>query len=127
MTTLGSIIIGKIIFYYMYDLVKRGLNYFSGKPNYKEPIKKLLDSISNNRRVIDDISKMIDPQRGIDNGTADKIVKMGYIQTQISKMIDSKNNNLDKTELENQIKTILLKSWNDLSGNAVEKVKKDLK
>lgn len=127
MTTLVSIILGKIIFYYMYDLVKKGLNYFSGKPNYKEPVKEVLDSISNNKKIIDDISKMIEPQRGIDNSTADKIVKMGYIQTQIVKLTDSKNSNLDKTELENQIKTILFKSWNDLSGNAIEKVKKDLK
>jgi hypothetical protein len=44
-------------------------------------------------------------------------------------MSDSTNGELSETELENQLKTIILKSWNDssITDNAVEKVKKDLK
>jgi signal recognition particle receptor subunit beta len=124
---LGSIIIGKVILYYVLELVKKGTDYFSGKPNYKNAVKKVLDSMANNKRVIDDISKMIDSQRGIDSVTADKIVKMGYIQNSIQKVISKDKDDLDKTELENQIKTILSKSWNDLGDKAIDKVKNDLK
>ena len=72
---------------------------------------------------------MIDPKRGIDNSTADRIVKLPYVQTQIIKMVDSTNGKLSETELENQLKTIFLKSWSDksITDKAIEKVKKDIK
>jgi hypothetical protein len=124
---LGSILIGKIIFYYIVDLGEKGMRYFQGKPNYKKEVKNILDSISNNKNVIEDISKIIDPKKGIDNSTAEDIVNMGYIKTQIIKLVDSTNGELDETELKNQLKTILIKSWTPMSNVAIEKVKKDLK
>ena len=42
LTTLASIIIGKIIFYYMVNLVEKGMKYFQGKPNYKKQVKDIL-------------------------------------------------------------------------------------
>ena len=87
----------------------------------------LLSSFCDNKNVIEDISKMIDPKKGIDNSTAEDIVNMGYIKTQIIKMVDSTNGELDETELKNQLKTILIKSWTPMSNVAIEKVKKDLK
>jgi hypothetical protein len=124
---LGSIIIGKVVFYYLYELVKKGTNYFSGKPNYKNALKTVLESMANNKGLANEISKMIDPKRGIDNTTVDKIVKMGYVQNSIQKTMSKDKNGLDKTELENQLKTIIVKSWNDLSDKAIDKVKNDLK
>ena len=108
-------------------MAKKGINYFSGKPNYKEEVRKILDSISANKSVINDISKIVDKSGEIDSSTADRILKLGYIQTQITKMVDSKNGEIDETELENQLKTILVKSWNDLGNRAIDKVKKDLR
>jgi hypothetical protein len=124
---LSSIIIGKVIIYYLNELVKVGIKYFSGKPKYKSPVNKVLDSMANNKKVADDISKLIDPQRGIDNATADKIVKMAFVQNSIQKAMSKDNEGMDKAELENQLKTIISKSWNDLSDKAVDKVKNDLK
>lgn len=126
-TTLSSIIIGKVIFYYLYDLTKKGINYFSGKKNYKEAVKKILDSMSNNKNLISDISKMIEMNGEIDNTTANKIINLPYVRTQIIKMSDSTNGELNETELENELKTILIKSWSDLGNKAVDKIKKDLK
>ena len=124
---MSSIIIGKVIYYFLYELVRKGVSYFSGKPNYKGAVKGVLDSMANNKRFVDDMSKMVDPQRGIDSMTADKIVKMAYVQTNIQKVISKDKAGLDKTELENQLKTIISKSWNDLGDKAVDKVKNDLK
>jgi hypothetical protein len=42
-------------------------------------------------------------------------------------MSDSTNGELTETELENELKTILIKSWGDLGNKAVDKIKKDLK
>ena len=126
-SALSSIIIGKIIFYYLYELAKKGMNYFSGKQDYKDAVKKILDSISTNKNVIADISKIVDESGEMDNAAADKILKLGYIQTQIVKMVDSKNSEIDETELKNELKTILIKSWSDLGNKSVDKVKKSLK
>ncbi len=103
------------------------MNYFSGKPDYKDAVKKILDSISTNKNVIADISKIVDESGEMDNAAADKILKLGYIQTQIVKMVDSKNSEIDETELKNELKTILIKSWSDLGNKSVDKVKKSLK
>jgi hypothetical protein len=124
---LSSIIIGKVIFYFLYELARKGINYFSGKKNYKDAVKKILDSISNNKSLISDISKIIEMNGEIDNAAANKIVNLPYVKTQIIKMSDSTNGELTETELENELKTILIKSWGDLGNKAVDKIKKDLK
>ena len=107
----------------------KGTKYFQGKSEHKEDVKKVLDSISNDKKTISDIAKMIEPKRGIDDGTVDKIINLPYVKTQIIKTSDKTNGELSETELENQLKTIILKSWNDssMTDNAIEKVKKDIK
>ncbi len=127
LTTLGSIIAGKIIFYYMVDLVQKGIKYFSGKQNYKSAIKEILESISANKSFANDVSKIMDVKRGLDRGTSDSIIKMPIVQSEIEKVINKSKGELDKTELENQLKNILVKSWSDLSDKALDKVKKDIK
>jgi hypothetical protein len=129
MVTLGAFIIGKIVFYYMWDLVDKGMKYFTAKPDYKKPVTNILDTLSNNKNFINDVTKLIDQKKGIDSSTADKIVKLPYTQTQIIKVIDGTNGELDKTEIENQLKTIFFKSWSDksITDKAIEKVKKDIK
>jgi hypothetical protein len=111
------------------DLAMKGTKYFQGKSEHKEDVKKVLDSISNDKKTISDIAKMIEPKRGIDDGTVDKIINLPYVKTQIIKTSDKTNGELSETELENQLKTIILKSWNDssMTDNAIEKVKKDIK
>ena len=129
MVTLGAFIIGKIVFYYMWDLVDKGMKYFTAKPDYKKPVTNILDTLSNNKNFINDVTKLIDQKKGIDSSTADKIVKLPYAQTQIIKVIDGTGGELDKTEIENQLKTIFFKSWADksITDKAIEKVKKDIK
>ena len=129
MTVLGSFIIGKIIFYYMVDLVDKGMKYFNSKSDYKKPVRDILDSLSNNKNFISDVTNMIDPKRGIDYSTANEIVKLPYVQTQIIKMVDSTNGKISETEIENQLRTIFLKSWSDksITDKAIDKVRKDIK
>ena len=126
---LGSFIVGKIILYFMFDLVNRGMKYFTAKPDYKKPVRDILDTLTNNKNFISDVTDMIDVKRGIDGTTADKIVRLGFVQTEINKKMDSTNDELEKSEIENQLRTIFLKSWSDksITDKAIEKVKKDLK
>jgi hypothetical protein len=129
MTTLGGFIFGKIILYFLYELVGKGMNYFTAKPDYKKPVNDILQSLVKNKSFVSDATDMIDYKKGIDNSTADKIVRLPYVQTQIIKMVDSTNGKLDETEIENQLKTIFIKSWMDkgITNTAIEKVKKDIR
>jgi hypothetical protein len=111
----------------MVDLVQKGIKYFSGKQNYKSAIKEILESISANKSFANDVSKIMDVKRGLDRGTSDSIIKMPIVQSEIEKVINKSKGELDKTELENQLKNILVKSWSDLSDKALDKVKKDIK
>jgi hypothetical protein len=129
LTTLGGFIVGKIILYYMWDLAERGMKYFNAKPDYKKPVRNILDTLTNNKNFISDVTNMIDAKRGIDGSTADKIVRLGFVQTQINKVMDGTKDELEKSEIENQLRTIFLKSWSDksITDRAIEKVKKDIK
>lgn len=129
LSTLASIIIGKIVLYYMAELVQKGMKYFQGKSQHKYEVKNILDSISNNKKTVSDISNLIDPKKGIDSVTAEKIINLPYVSTQIIKTSDSTNGELSETDIKNQLKTILIKSWNDssITDKAVEKVKNDIK
>jgi hypothetical protein len=122
---LGSIIIGKIVFYYLYELARKGINYFSGKKEYKEPVKDILTKLSNDDSFIDSVSDIVDTKKRIDSSSADKIVKYPIVQNLISKHVGD----LDREEMENQLKTIFLKSWADksITDKAIEKVKNDIK
>ena len=113
----------------MYELAKKVGNYVNGNEKYKKAVAKILESISNNKQAMNDIAKLMDSNDGINNGVADKIVRIGYVQTLTMKMADSANSELDETELRNYLKTALLKAWEDkgLTDRAAEKVKKDIK
>ena len=123
--TIGTILVAKMLFYYFIDLVDKGIKYLTAKKDYKEPVQDILSKLSNDNGFIDKVSDMLDTKRGIDNTTADKIIKLPFVQNEISKNIGD----LDRTELENQLKTIFLKSWADksITDRAIEKVKKDIK
>lgn len=118
-----------MVIYFFNELVKKVGSYINGDSEYKKAVTKILESISNNKQAMNDIAKLLDSNDGINNGVADRILKMGFVQTQIVKMSDSANGKLDETELKNHIKTALLKAWEDkgLTDKAVEKVKKDIK
>lgn len=113
----------------MYELAKKAGDYINGNTEYTKAVTKILESISNNKQAMNDIAKLLDSNDGINNGVADKIIKMGYVRTQIIKMVDSTNGELDETELKNHLKTAFVKAWEDkgLTGKAIEKVKKDIK
>ena len=126
--TVGTILIAKVIFYYLIELAGNGINYLMGnKKETKKVLEKILGSLESNKKFIDDVVKLLDNKKGIDDSIASKMVKLPYVQTQITKGSDSTNGEVTETELENELKTIFLKTWSQHSGKVIEKVKKDLK
>jgi hypothetical protein len=107
------------------ELVDKGMKYFTAKKEYKEPVKDILAKLSNDDSFIDNVSDIVDTKKRIDSSSADKIVKHPIVQNLISKNVGD----LDREELENQLKTIFLKSWADksITDKAIEKVKNDIK
>ena len=126
---MGTILIGKIIFYWVVELAERGYRYFNGGKDSTEAVKKILDTISDNKKFINDVSNMIDVKKGIDDTTARKMVKLPYVQTQIKKVVEMYGGKVTNTEIENGIKDVFLKAWsdNDVTNKAIEKVKNDIK
>jgi hypothetical protein len=126
---LGTILIGKIIFYWVVELAQRGYRYFNGGKDSTEAVKKILDTLSDDKKFINDVSNMIDTKKGIDDTTAKKMVKLPIVQTLIKKVVDSYNGRITDTELEKGLQNIFLKAWSDnsITNKAIEKVKNDIK
>ena len=124
LATLSSIIIGKIVFYYITDLVQKGIKYFNGSKETEKEIEGILNKLESNKKFISDITEYIEKGNGINTSTADKIVKSEFIQSLIKKV---DNEDVDKTDLENGLKNIFLKAWSNDKDTAIEKVKKDIK
>ena len=85
---MGTILIGKIIFYWVVELAERGYRYFNGGKDSTEAVKKILDTISDNKKFINDVSNMIDVKKGIDDTTAKKSYREIY-PTEFIQWIDS--------------------------------------
>lgn len=126
---MGTILIGKIIFYWVVELAQRGYRYFNGGKDSTEAVKKILDTLSDDKKFINDVSNMIDTKKGIDDTTAKKMVKLPIVQTLIKKVVDSYNGRITDTELEKGLQNIFLKAWSDnsITNKAIEKVKNDIK
>lgn len=126
---MGTILIGKIIFYWIVELAERGYRYFNGGKDSTEAVKNILDTLSDDKKFINDVSNMIDVKKGIDDTTAKKMVKLPIVQTQIKKVVDSYDGKVSDTEIEKGLKDIFLKAWSDTSitNKAIEKVKNDIK
>lgn len=122
----GSFIMAKIIFYYLYELAEKGVNYLENKKNYKDAVNKVLENLAE-PTIADQISKIINTKKSIDSTTVSSIIKIPFIKNQIEKVVKDSYDKINKSELENQLKDVFIKSWKDLKNNAIEKVKKDLK
>ena len=125
LTTVGMILLGKLMFYWFVSIIERGAKFFSKKVE-KETLVKILDKISKNKSFIDDVSKSVNVKNGIDKGMADKIVNMSAVQSAINSTMTKDEN---KKDIETELKSIFLKAWNDTSimNPIVSKVKNDIK
>ncbi len=126
MVTIATILLGKIIFYWFATLVEKISKYVNQKSENKKHLESILEQLSNNRAFISDVSKMVDPKRGIDTTTAGKIVKMQMVQSTIDRQLGKDGN---KKEIETELKNIFFKAWSDSStmNQVISKVKNDVK
>jgi len=122
------VIIGKIIFYFFVQLVDKGMKYFSSNDKKLEAIvKKILKGLSDNKSFIEDVTNIINKNKGIDQVPAGKILKMGYTQYLIKKY--NPKEEVKTSELETELKNIFYKSWADSNvvSNISDKIKNDIK
>ena len=59
-STLISIIIGKIIFYYIIVFFEKMYTRFFEKPNYRIVVLNILEHLSNNKEFISNVTTMVD-------------------------------------------------------------------
>ena len=124
LATLSSIIIGKIAYYYIIELIEKGIKYFNGSKETEKEIEGILNKLESNKKFISDVTEYIEKNNGINAAAADKMVNSEYVQSLIKKV---DNEDVDKTDLPSGLKDIFLKAWSNDSDKAIEKVKKDIK
>ena len=121
-------VLGKVFIYFIYELIKKVGNYIKGNDGHRKAVISILESISNNKQVINDIVKLLNDTDGITDSTADKILKMEFVQNQITKLISNSKGDLDDVELRTHLKTALINAWEDrgMTDKVVDKIKKDI-
>jgi hypothetical protein len=128
LTTITIAVLGKVFIYFIYELIKKVGNYIKGNDGYRKAVISILESISNNKQVIDNVVTLLNDTDGITDSTADKILKMGFVENQITKLISSSKGDLDEVELRTHLKTALINAWKDrgMTDKVVDKIKKDI-
>jgi hypothetical protein len=121
-------VLGKVFIYFIYELIKKVGNYIKGNEGYRKAVISILESISNNKQVITDIVKLLNDTDGISDSTADKILKMEFVQNQITKLIGNSKEDLDEVKLRTHLKAALINAWKDkgMTDKVVDKIKKDI-
>ena len=121
-------VLGKVFIYFIYELIKKVGNYIKGNEGYRKAVISILESISNNKQVITDIVKLLNDTDGISDSTADKILKMEFVQNRITKLIDNSKEDLDEVKLRTHLKAALINAWKDrgMTDKVVDKIKKDI-
>lgn len=111
LTTLSLFIISRIIFYFIIVSVEKIYIRYFKKPNYKIIIINILEHLSNNQQFISDVSSMIN----IDNNKDEKIylnlISLEVVQELIQSEIETSEIKLNKSEIEHQLKLVLIKSF----------------
>jgi hypothetical protein len=121
-------VLGKVFIYFIYELIKKVGNYIKGNEGYRKAVISILESVSNNKQVITDIVKLLNDTDGISDSTADKILKMEFVQNQITKLIGNSKEDLDEVKLRTHLKAALINAWKDkgMTDKVVDKIKKDI-
>jgi hypothetical protein len=128
LATITIAVLGKVFIYFIYELIKKVGNYIKGNDGYRKAVISILESISNNKQVIDNVAKLLNDTDGINDSAADKILKMRFVENQITKLISSSKGDLDEVELRTHLKTALINAWKDkgMTDGVVDKIKKDI-
>jgi hypothetical protein len=122
------IIFGKIVYWFFYNGLESAYKYITAGKETKEHIVDILNGLKNNKKFCIDAAKLIDPNNGITDTVASSIVRLPIIQKKIEQKL-VKNKFVEKTDLENGIKEVIISAWGNenIVGTAVNKVKKEIK
>jgi hypothetical protein len=123
-----AIIFGKIVYWFLYNGLDSAYKYISAGKETRADIESILNSLKNNKKFCEEAAKLIDPNNGITDTVASNIIKLSVIQKKIEEKLE-KNKFVEKTDLENGIKEVIINAWNNenIVGSAVNKVKKQIK
>lgn len=114
LTTLSLFIISRIIFYFIIVYVEKIYTRYFMKPSYKIIIKNILDRLSNNQQFISDVSSMINIDNKKDEKIYLNIISLEVVQELILSEIETSDIKLNKSEIENQLKLIFIKSFGSI-------------
>jgi hypothetical protein len=113
-----SIIIGRIILYFLYTTIEKILKYFSKKTDYKKALKNIFDMLAENENFTNEAAKLISDETRINKKEAVAIINLEIVQRVIIRVIEESKDKIEKTELENLLMERLIKAFTK-SGQSI--------
>jgi len=114
--TLLTIILGKIVFYYIVTFIEYVYYLFNKKELNKEAMKSILNELIDNKAFIQDAGKLLTEKEEMNEDTARQIIRLPYVQRQIIWKIEEKRY-LKKSVLEEELIQIILRGWSNKNPN----------
>jgi hypothetical protein len=114
--TLLTIILGKILFYFVVTFITNVYYYFNQKKLTKKAIKDILGKMLDDQIFIKNVSDLTKDKNGINEGMADQIIQFPFVQRQIMSQTDE-NRFLRKATIEAGIKEIITKAWGEKNNH----------
>lgn len=118
--TIIVIIIGKILFYFLYTRVEKLFKYFSKKPDYKKELKNIFDALAENENFSSEAAKLISDETKLNKNEAAAIINLEIVQREIIRVIEESKDKIEKTELENLLIERLIKAFTKSDSEKIE-------
>jgi hypothetical protein len=125
LSTIFSIILGKLIFYWI-GLLKVKIDKLTGfTKTTKDVIKDITNELSNNKSFFKNVEDLLKANNGTINvQSAQKIVKFSEVQKLIDKYTKGQED-IFSTDVEDGLKKIFIDAWTD--RGLMDKIKNDIK
>ncbi len=110
-STVGMILLGRVILYFLIIFIEKIVNRYFTKPNYKSIVSKILDDLQKNDQFISEVTNLMNSDNEIDQETALSIVSLAVVQDLIQSEIDNSKIKLDKAQIESYLNSTFLRAW----------------
>jgi len=120
-------ILGKVVFYFLIELVDRGIKYFTGESKeHKMITKDILGELKENQAFVKQVTKIINDTDRFTTKTAKEIVNLRAVSAAINKRVKEES---DRKKIKEQIEKIFYNTWNDSNvlSRISTNIKKDIK
>ena len=112
--TLLTIILGKIVFYYIVTFIEYVYYLFNKKERTEEAIKDILTYMTDTKSFLLDAGKLMQGHEELNEDIVRQIIQLPAVQRQIIWTIEERKF-VKKADIEEGLKTFILRAWRNRS------------